>query len=92
MTQHFSHAPAAPRQTVALAAALQGIGGGLGWSIVPPLMPQIAQELSLSHGWAGLAKTGSLTGSTPNAPPCSPRVRWRPQWSGRGARGRLRRR
>lgn len=54
MPPFFAHAPAAPRQTVALAAALQAVGGGLGWSIVPSLMPQMAQELGLSHGWAGL--------------------------------------
>lgn len=54
MRPFFEPVPASPRQTVALAAALQGIGGGLGWSIVPPLMPQLAQELSLSHGWSGL--------------------------------------
>ena len=38
----------------ALCAALQGIGGGLGWSVVPPLMPAIARDLSLSHAMAGL--------------------------------------
>lgn len=54
MRPFFEPVPASPRQTIALAAALQGIGGGLGWSIVPPLMPQIAQELTLSHGWSGL--------------------------------------
>jgi len=43
-----------PRSTVLLAALAQGIGGGLGWSLLPPLMPQIAKELSLGTGVLGL--------------------------------------
>jgi nitrate/nitrite transporter NarK len=42
--------PAArPRTITGMGAAMQAIGGGLGWSLVPALMPQIAGELSLSH-------------------------------------------
>ena len=43
-----------PRTATALAAALQGVGGGLGWSLLPPLMPSIAGELKLSHVASGV--------------------------------------
>jgi MFS family permease len=45
---------ARPRSTTALGALLQGVGGGLGWSLLPPLMAQIAGELHISHAEAGL--------------------------------------
>jgi MFS family permease len=45
---------ARPRTVTALAAALQGVGGGLGWSLLPPLMPSIAGELKLSHVASGV--------------------------------------
>ena len=36
-----------------IAKALQAIGGGLGWSIMPATMPVIAKELGLGHGASG---------------------------------------
>jgi CP family cyanate transporter-like MFS transporter len=39
---------------MAMCAAMQAVGGGLGWSLVPPLMPTMAKELSLSHAMGGL--------------------------------------
>lgn len=45
---------ARPVRVTALAAALQAVGGGLGWSLLPPLMPQIGQELGIGHALAGL--------------------------------------
>ncbi len=46
--------PARPMLITALAGAMQGIGGGLGWSLIPPLMPDIARDLSLSHAMGGV--------------------------------------
>lgn len=45
---------AKPGRTVAMCAAMQGVGGGLGWSLLPALMPQIAVDLRLSHALGGL--------------------------------------
>ncbi|MFL5319958.1 MAG: MFS transporter [Myxococcaceae bacterium] len=44
-----------PRRVQLLAATLQLIGGGLGWSIIPPLMPLIGKELSLTPAMSGMA-------------------------------------
>jgi MFS family permease len=41
-------------RTTALCAATQAVGGGLGWSVLPPLMPRIAHELGISHAMGGL--------------------------------------
>src|SRR5687768_1247105 len=41
-------------RTMVLCAAMHGIGGGLGWSLVPPLMPTMAKDLSISHGMGGV--------------------------------------
>jgi len=46
--------PARPRTTTAMCAAMQAIGGGLGWSLLPPLMPTIARDLSITHSMGGL--------------------------------------
>ncbi len=43
-----------PNRVTALCAVLQGVGGGLGWSVLPPLMQPISAELQLSHVAAGL--------------------------------------
>jgi MFS family permease len=32
----------------------QAVGGGLGWSVLPPLMPAIAKELGISHAMGGV--------------------------------------
>lgn len=45
---------ARPRTTVAMGAAMQAVGGGLGWSLVPPLMPMMAADLNISHAMGGL--------------------------------------
>lgn len=41
-------------RTTALCAMVQAVGGGLGWSVLPPLMPAIARELGISHAMGGL--------------------------------------
>lgn len=46
---------ARPALTTFLACMLQFIGGGLGWSLVPPLLPEIASELGLDARLSGLA-------------------------------------
>lgn len=43
-----------PAAAIALSALAQGVGGGLGWSVLPPLMPGIAKELALSPAATGL--------------------------------------
>lgn len=42
-----------PVLVVAMCAAMQGIGGGLGWSLTPALMPAIAKDLHLGHAASG---------------------------------------
>lgn len=49
-----------PGRTTALCAAMHGVGGGLGWSLVPPLLPLIAADIPLSPARAGL-----VWGATP---------------------------
>jgi MFS transporter, ACS family, hexuronate transporter len=44
---------ARPVLVIALCAAMQGIGGGLGWSVMPALMPAIAKDLHLGHAASG---------------------------------------
>ena len=41
-------------RAIALAAAMQGVGGGLGWSLVPALMPEMAKDLGVTKGMAGV--------------------------------------
>jgi MFS family permease len=45
---------ARPGLMVAMTCLIQVVGGGLGWSSLPPLMPTIASELSISHAMDGL--------------------------------------
>ncbi|HEY8041500.1 MAG TPA: MFS transporter [Polyangiaceae bacterium] len=45
---------AMPGRTTALCAMVQAVGGGLGWSVLPPLMPRIARELGISHAMGGM--------------------------------------
>ncbi|HEY8073022.1 MAG TPA: MFS transporter [Labilithrix sp.] len=42
-----------PMLVVALCALVQGIGGGLGWSVMPALMPAMAKDLGLGHAASG---------------------------------------
>lgn len=49
-----------PGMVMAMSAAVNGVGGGLGWSLLPPLMPAIAADLAISHGMGGL-----IWGATP---------------------------
>lgn len=42
-----------PVLVVAMCAAMQGVGGGLGWSVMPASMPAIARDLGLGHAAAG---------------------------------------
>jgi MFS family permease len=50
----------APLKTTALCALMNGVGGGLGWSVIPPLLPRIAADLHISHALGGL-----VWGATP---------------------------
>ena len=43
-----------PGRTTALCAMVQAVGGGFGWSVLPPLMPAMARELGISHAMGGL--------------------------------------
>jgi cyanate permease len=47
--------PPRPGRTLALASMLNAAGGGLGWSLFPALLPEIAPQLGLTHRTAGLA-------------------------------------
>lgn len=49
-----------PLTTTAMACLLQGVGGGLGWSLLPPLMPDIARDLAI-----GPSMTGVVWGAAP---------------------------
>src|ERR1019366_3270188 len=44
----------AAARTTALCAMVQAVGGGLGWSVLPPRMPSIARELGISHSMGGI--------------------------------------
>lgn len=41
-------------RTTALCAMAQAVGGGLGWSVLPALMPAIAKELGITHAMGGI--------------------------------------
>jgi len=45
---------ARPGRVTALCAAMQGVGGGLGWSLLPPLMPTLAKDVGVSHAQHGV--------------------------------------
>jgi AAHS family benzoate transporter-like MFS transporter len=47
-------APLRGVRTTLLCVMVQAVGGGLGWSILPPLMPTIAKDLGISHATGGL--------------------------------------
>ncbi|MDB4995888.1 MAG: major facilitator superfamily 1 [Myxococcaceae bacterium] len=42
-------------RTVAMCTAMQAVGGGLGWSLLPALMPSVSKDLGLTHSSAGIA-------------------------------------
>ncbi|MBI5480529.1 MAG: hypothetical protein HY906_16850 [Deltaproteobacteria bacterium] len=63
-----SHHEARPGLVTALCAALQGVGGGLGWSLLPPLIATIAAELSISHALGGLVWGAASLGIVVAAP------------------------
>ncbi len=63
-----SDAPARPWRALFLCGAMQGIGGGLGWSLLPPLMPTIAKELNISHAMGGLIWGAAALGIAISAP------------------------
>ena len=44
---------ARPVLAVSMCAAMQGVGGGLGWSVMPASMPAIARDLGLGHAASG---------------------------------------
>lgn len=44
---------ARPVLVVAMCALMQGVGGGLGWSSMPALMPAVAKDLGLGHTASG---------------------------------------
>jgi MFS family permease len=46
--------PKSPVRTIALCTLVQAVGGGLGWSALPPLMPAIAKDLGISHAMGGI--------------------------------------
>lgn len=64
----MSATTARPRTTVAMGAAMQGVGGGLGWSLLPPLMPMMAADLEISHAMGGLVWGAAPLGIALSAP------------------------
>ena len=61
-------AAARPALVTALCAAVQGVGGGIGWSTLPPLMPTIAPELGISHAMGGIVWGAASLGIVLAAP------------------------
>jgi NNP family nitrate/nitrite transporter-like MFS transporter len=57
-----------PARTLALCAAMQAVGGGLGWSLVPALMPEIARDLHVSHAAGGVIWGAASLGIAVAAP------------------------
>jgi NNP family nitrate/nitrite transporter-like MFS transporter len=68
MSEPRSDEDARPALVTALCAALQAVGGGLGWSLLPPLMATIAAELSISHALGGLVWGAASLGIVVAAP------------------------
>ena len=60
--------PAAPNRALLACALAHGVGGGLGWSSLPPLLPQAAGELGLSHGMGGVVWGAASLGIALAAP------------------------
>ena len=83
-------------RAIALAAAMQGVGGGLGWSLVPALMPEMAKDLGVTKGMAGviwgaaslgIALAAPLGGAASCPPPSHMRASVCPMESGTCASG-----
>jgi MFS family permease len=55
-------------RTVAMSAAMQGIGGGLGWSLAAALLPDLSKDLGLTKATAGLAWGAASLGIALAAP------------------------
>lgn len=43
-----------PTRVITMATAMQAVGGGLGWSLLPPLMPLVAADLGIAPTASGL--------------------------------------
>lgn len=54
--------------TMAACVAMQAVGGGLGWSVLPPLLPTIAGDLGVSHAMGGLVWGAAPLGIAVAAP------------------------
>lgn len=59
---------ARPIRVTAMAALLQGVGGGLGWSLLPATMPMVARDLGISHAMGGLVWGAASLGIAIAAP------------------------
>ncbi|HVO29907.1 MAG TPA: MFS transporter [bacterium] len=57
-----------PGLTMAVCGAVQGIGGGFAWSVVPVLMPAMAKDLHLSQTMGGLVWGAAPLGIALSAP------------------------
>jgi MFS transporter, CP family, cyanate transporter len=42
-----------PVRITSVVAMMNAVAGGLGWSVIPPFLPEISEELGLSHTMAG---------------------------------------
>ncbi len=60
--------PATPTRALLACAVAHGVGGGLGWSSLPPLLPRVARELGISHGMGGVAWGAASLGIALAAP------------------------
>ena len=61
-------APQHPVRAIALAAAMQGVGGGLGWSLAAALMPDAAKDVHLDKTTSGIAWGAASLGIAIAAP------------------------
>lgn len=59
---------ARPTRTIATCALMQAVGGGLGWSLLPAVMPQVAKELGIGHAMGGVVWGAASLGIALAAP------------------------
>ena len=64
----MSQPEAKPGVTIALCVAMQAVGGGLGWSLLPPLLRQISSDLKLSTSMAAIVWAAAPLGIAVAAP------------------------